>query len=284
MSAALPLLFAALWLVTAVPATAKTVDRAVQTERTRVTLIADHDDIRSGRAIWIGFHFELARGWHTYWRNPGDAGNQLEVSWDLPEGLTVGITRWPQPHRLPSNGLMSFGYEDEVVLLTRMSAFNLPSDAETIELRASASWMVCAHICIPEEGEFTLTIDISADGELSQSASSAIVRRYQRRLPKSVLRDVDLLRGEGRFEMSTLSALVSAQEISELWFFPYHYGHVEHAAPQPWRTEGERVVLELTPGEIPLEPSTLLEGLLVARYRDGAESSWRVSAPTESPN
>ena len=33
--------------------------------------------------------FKLEKDWHTYWKNPGDAGEGASIEWDLPQGLSA---------------------------------------------------------------------------------------------------------------------------------------------------------------------------------------------------
>lgn len=39
-----------------------------------VELISGHDSIQPGRNFQLGLKFQLEKGWHIYWTNPGDAG------------------------------------------------------------------------------------------------------------------------------------------------------------------------------------------------------------------
>ena len=55
-------------------------------------------------------------GWHTYWRNPGDAGEATQIAWTLPAGWQAGDIVWPVPRRLPLGPIMNYGYEGRAVL------------------------------------------------------------------------------------------------------------------------------------------------------------------------
>ena len=37
-------------------------------------LIAENQWISIGHPFYLGLHFQLERGWHIYWVNPGDSG------------------------------------------------------------------------------------------------------------------------------------------------------------------------------------------------------------------
>ena len=49
----------------------------------------------------LGMKFKLAKDWHTYWENPGDAGEGATIDWILPKGLEASSILWPGPERIP---------------------------------------------------------------------------------------------------------------------------------------------------------------------------------------
>ncbi|MFC7610245.1 protein-disulfide reductase DsbD domain-containing protein [Teichococcus aestuarii] len=161
---ALPPLLALLSL--ALPALAPEV-RALEStptrsERARMTLASSLDAVAPGQPFRLGLRQVLAPGWHTYWRNPGDAGTPPEIAFTLPEGASATGFEWPAPERIPFGPLVNYGYENAVLLpLTVTPPATLrPGDVFTIE--AQASWLVCEKVCIPEEGVFRLDLPVEA--------------------------------------------------------------------------------------------------------------------------
>ena len=63
----------------------------------RVSLIGDSFD---GRSWQTGVLIELAPGWKTYWRMPGEAGIPPEFTWTASEPAEV-IVSLPAPSRFP---------------------------------------------------------------------------------------------------------------------------------------------------------------------------------------
>ena len=259
-------------------AASETVSSVISTDRAQVTLISDQTAIHAGSAFWVGLRIKLAPGWHTYWRNPGDAGNPAKIDWDLPQGLVAGTIRWPQPERIPSGPLMSFGYHDSVVLLTRMSAFELPPGTETVEIRARASWLVCAEICVPEGGDLALSMPASAGTAPGKADEASEIEDFAKRLPGPTLTEGAFRISGGRFELSISIPSTDSARFEDVWFFPGEYGVVEHAAPQTWTPDAGVLNISLTPGESPVSPNDALEGLLAVRYEDGSEASWGITA------
>ena len=77
-------------------------------ENAEVALIAEVAAIRPGEPFRAGLHMKMKSGWHTYWKQPGDAGLPLRVEWSLPAGFTAGPIEWPTPDRIRTGSLMSY--------------------------------------------------------------------------------------------------------------------------------------------------------------------------------
>jgi thiol:disulfide interchange protein DsbD len=58
----------------------------------RAQLVTATGAIRAGQPFWLAIHIQLDDGWHTYWRNPGDAGMRPQIRWQLPLGMEAERT------------------------------------------------------------------------------------------------------------------------------------------------------------------------------------------------
>ena len=137
-------------LVAAGPAPVSTASGGVYEGKPRVsaTLVSDVTQAEPGESLRLGVHLQMARGWHVYWKNPGEAGLASEVVWDAPR-LTVGPLQWPAPevHRSPDDSITSYGYAGEVVLF---AAARLDPGAQgSLAVTATAELLVCEAQCIP---------------------------------------------------------------------------------------------------------------------------------------
>src|ERR671938_537756 len=74
----------------------------------KARLVPETAAIALGQTLWVDLHLDIARGWHTYWRNPGDAGLPTEIAWALPRGLSAGEIAWPTPERFVVEGLGNY--------------------------------------------------------------------------------------------------------------------------------------------------------------------------------
>ena len=121
-------------------------------------------------------------GWHTYWKNPGDAGSPTKIEWQLPPGFTAGEIQWPLPEKLPPADVTTYGYENEVVLLVPLTlASNLP--AGPLNLAAKVSWLECKESCIPADAKIAAKINVGS--ETKTSADAAIIESWKKKVPQS---------------------------------------------------------------------------------------------------
>jgi len=110
----------------------------------------------------LGLHFQLEKGWHIYWINPGDSGEPPRVTWELPAGLTPEVMEWPAPRRLGTSSIVDFGYEDAVMLIAPIHAeVSLPAQRPT-RLGAEVRVLVCREMCIPGKARLSLTLPIKS--------------------------------------------------------------------------------------------------------------------------
>jgi thiol:disulfide interchange protein/DsbC/DsbD-like thiol-disulfide interchange protein len=133
----------------------------VQNEQVRAELLAHAPDgVSAGKSVWLGLQIKHQPHWHTYWKNPGDSGLPTVLQWTLPTGATAGDIVWPTPQRIPVGSMANYGFSDTILLpvpLTITSGFQ-PTPGGDLEVRLSASWLVCRQECIPQEGNFVLRV------------------------------------------------------------------------------------------------------------------------------
>ena len=239
---------------------------AVRSERATVTLVSDTDAVAPGQALRLGLRLRLAPGWHTYWQNPGDAGAPAELTLGLPEGTRAESIAWPAPQRLPDGPLMSYGYTGEVLLPVRVTPGPGP-----LAVEATASWLVCERICVPEEGTFRLDLP---QGRPIPSAEAPLFAAAEARLPRpspfaaAVAADGTLVvSGEG----------LGPATVQDAWFLPLAPGVLDQAAPQRVRVGEGRVEVALTPGA-GFKPDAPLPGVLALRDPAGQEGFLAVEA------
>ena len=79
------------------PALAQT---TVSGPHVNVSLVSEFASLQPGKPAWVGLRFQLEKGWHVYWANPGDSGEPPKVEWQLPPGFKAGDLQFPFPHQI----------------------------------------------------------------------------------------------------------------------------------------------------------------------------------------
>lgn len=122
-----------------------------------------------------GVEIRLARGWHTYWRYPGDSGVPPQFSFEGSSNVKRLDVLWPAPQRLADGGGTSIGYSVGVVFPLRI----VPQDAgKPAAVRLKVTYAICEKMCVPAEGRSELTL---ATGQASQDA---VLTAAEARVPK----------------------------------------------------------------------------------------------------
>ena len=188
----------------------------VDTGHARISLIKDHSDFVPGTSINIGLKVSMDKGWHTYWRNPGDSGGPIEIDWNLPKGFSVSDIKWPLPEKIEYPPLMTYGYEDFVIYPMVLS---IPADYSDDYFEMAADILICADVCIPESGKISSNLlDIESDSLIYEWLES-VPSKY---LPITTsLNDNNL---EIRFTFE--------KEIKEIYFFPDENNSIDYSSKQ----------------------------------------------------
>ncbi|HKK50369.1 MAG TPA: protein-disulfide reductase DsbD domain-containing protein, partial [Myxococcota bacterium] len=94
----------------------------------------------------VGVLFEMAPGWHLYWRHPGDTGIAPRLDFAAP-GRIVGEIAWPAPRVFEeADGLFTtYGYEGRVLLGAPLEG---PEDGAG-HVRVEADVLLCRTECVP---------------------------------------------------------------------------------------------------------------------------------------
>jgi len=135
----------------------------IDTGHANVSIVKNSYDLKADGS-YIGIKFELDKNWHTYWKNPGDSGGPLEITWELPDQFKLDQISWPKPELIPYPPLMTYGYNNEVIFPFKVSQYELNTNKE---ISVSVDFLICADVCIPEKAYITTSIaDIPLDNKL----------------------------------------------------------------------------------------------------------------------
>ena len=188
----------------------------VDTGHARISLIKDHSDFVPGTSINIGLKVSMDKGWHTYWRNPGDSGGPIEIDWNLPKGFSISDIKWPLPEKIEYPPLMTYGYEDFVIYPMVLS---IPADYSDDYFEMNADILICADVCIPESGKISSNLlDIESDSLIYEWLESV----PSKSLPITTSLNDNNLEIKFTFE----------REIKEIYFFPDENNSIDYSSKQ----------------------------------------------------
>jgi thiol:disulfide interchange protein DsbD len=243
----------------AAPAFAQSV---VQTDNVRAELLADVSAVKAGEPFWVGLRQTIRPKWHTYWKNPGDSGLPTEITWSLPAGVTAGPIVWPQPHLFNIEGVINYGFKDEAVLLIRITP--PPQSSGPLKLEASANWLVCEDVCIPEEGKFELTLPVTATGAPAAPATRAVFDKARQSLPMPSPWPARYgIAKSGDPTLVVEAKGLKADTIRNVYFFPAEWGPIASMAKQTASIGADGIHIPLKRGDAKAALPTDLTGTLV---------------------
>ena len=201
----------------------------VDTGHARISLIKDHSDFVPGTSINIGLKVSMDKGWHTYWRNPGDSGGPIEIDWNLPKGFSVSDIKWPLPEKIEYPPLMTYGYEDFVIYPMVLS---IPADYSDDYFEMNADILICADVCIPESGKISSNLlDIESDSLIYEWLESV----PSKSLPITTSLNDNNLEIKFTFE----------KEIKEIYFFPDENNSIDYSSKQNFYKKDDSYFLSI---------------------------------------
>jgi DsbC/DsbD-like thiol-disulfide interchange protein len=224
-------------------------------------LIAESQWIEPGHPFYLALHFQLEKGWHIYWVNPGDSGEPPRVTWRLPAGLTAGPMQWPTPQRLSHSSIADFGYDDAVTLIVPMHAPANLAAKQSTQLGVEVKVLVCREICIPGKAQLTLTLPIKSQPPLPDPQTTELFAAARKSLPRPVPGSWKFSVNEAK-DSFDLTAILGRQ-ITHAIFFPLAESQIQNAAPQKLVPMAAGFRLTLRKSDQLLKPIERLKGVLV---------------------
>jgi thiol:disulfide interchange protein/DsbC/DsbD-like thiol-disulfide interchange protein len=241
----------------------------VSSKRAVATLVTDTDAMQPGKPFRVALRLRLADGWHTYWKNPGDAGVAPELTID---GASESPIDWPTPRRVSEGQVMTYAYTGEVLLPVTVTA-------STGAIKAHAQWLVCKDICVPEEGDFSLALSIGTPGP---SMEEKLFAAHDRAVPRA---SPWIARISPDGTLFVQGPELTTATVTDAWFIPDQPDRIQDDAAQPLsvRIGGFTLALKLAKG---FDAAKDLSGVLSVRDRAGMEADVVVDAvpgPAPSP-
>ncbi len=256
------LLFA---LAFAAPAMAAT----VASPHATTELVAATTSAAPGTKLQVAVVQTYEKGWHSYWRNPGDAGEATTIAWTLPAGWAAGAIQWPAPERLPVGPIMNYGFEGGVVLPVTLEVPANAAVGRTVTLSAVVQFLVCADVCVPDQATVSLPVMVTATPGMADPTWGPKIAQTLAGLPKAGFVEASYRRRKGMIDLAVVGPPLKNAGDHDVYFYPYSDKMIDHAKPQVVERGPEGLTLSLAPvgdlakgGDLPP-----VEGVLVADGR-----------------
>ncbi len=122
------------------------------------TVWNDHPNSRvrlvAGPSGVIGVELQLAPGWKTYWRMPGDAGVPPSFEWEGSENAAGFDVLYPAPVAMSDQGGTAIGYKGTVLFPVTFTH----EAGKAAKIALEFSYGVCKDVCIPIDSKLALVL------------------------------------------------------------------------------------------------------------------------------
>ncbi len=190
-------------------------DQGVAMEHVEAEIGFDRAAMLPGGSATVGIRFVIEDGWHLYWRNNGDSGMPISVTFEVPEGVRIGAIQWPAPLRhVYGGGSVDYIYEHEVALLAEVEIDERFEIDDTIEIKASFDLLACKEACVFGSGARSSVIGIAESGSMR-------VPEWMKKNRERIPRRVDLgnqVRWDGT---DLLISVYGIEGINGIKFYPF---------------------------------------------------------------
>ena len=235
----------------------------------KVDLIAQDNAVSPGGTLWIGVLFDLDKGWHTYWINPGDSGAPPRFKWTLPAGFRTGEIRYPVPVRIGTGTVVDYGYEGRLLLALPLQIPANYTPGKPLALSAEIHFLVCSDVCIPATATPKLMIPASGDAIARRQIFAAARERWPKPLPAGW--KVTATEQGDRFILN----LETGSRESQAAFFPLDEDVVDNATLPAVAPAERGAKITLKKSDLLTKPAPALKGILVL----GSNRAVEISVP-----
>ncbi|MEQ5788693.1 thioredoxin family protein [Erythrobacter sp. NFXS35] len=195
--------------------------------------------------------------WHGYWSNPGDAGQGMRLTLDLPAGWAMGEPLYPVPQRLTISGLMNHIYEGTYTVLVPVK---VGPDADLMDvgpITGHVEYLACTDkICVPQ------------DAVLASRQNGDFARwRAEVAPPLSARANFDI----GSRVLRLAIPLPASVALDNPHIFIANENLVDYAAPQTFRRVGDVLTVDIPLAEYRADTPSAVEGIIAFGEGTGVE-------------
>ncbi len=202
----------------------------VRDEGVAVRLISGAAATGQETTVPLGLELQLANGWHTYWRSPGEAGLPPQLDWSRSQtdtdNLQSATLLYPAPHRYTAYGLETIGYRDHVLF---------PIDAvlrhagQALKADVAVDLLICGSLCVPKHFDLTLAVP---SGSAETSVEAELLHQAREQVPADSATSGLLLKGVSSDGKSLTFAITSRDPMTQPDIFLENDKNIGFGAPE----------------------------------------------------
>ncbi|MFZ4066394.1 MAG: protein-disulfide reductase DsbD family protein [Phenylobacterium sp.] len=220
-------------------------------------LVSASRGVSPGGEVRLALRQKIDKDWHTYWRNSGDSGAPTELAWTLPPGGSAGELVWAPPARTLVGPLMNYGYSGEVLLPVTVRVPASARPGSQVTLSAKAAFLVCSDVCIPEDADLSITLDVVSGPAPADPVWGPRIEAALAAAPRPGQVQGVLANEPSGLRLAATGAPIAGGTARAVYFFPYVGGVIDHAAPQALDRGPEGLTLTLKPAPGAAAPTNL---------------------------
>jgi thiol:disulfide interchange protein DsbD len=238
---------------------------SLRSGRAEVDWISATSTYEPGKVVQTAVRLVIDAGWHSYWENPGEAGMQTSVKWELPAGWVADDLEYPLPQRFESAGVVGFGYTGTVMFPVKLTA---PVGFRGMaQLKVKVSWLTCDDdTCVPGNAGLVLTLE---EGAPVLTPAAPLIDQALLTVPRmrSAWEVLEVLEDKGFLSLKVPVGRAPQPDLAACEIFPATVGVIDARHGIRFSRSGDAWLARVPKGEY--APAPVRELRLVAVPKNG---------------
>jgi len=139
----------------------------------QVHLTPEYTTFTKGQVARLGIQFEIKKGWHIYWLNPGESGLAPRLTWQPNSALEFSDAHWPHPEMFVTEQIQNFGYEGSATVIQKFK-IQKNFQGNQVDLQGKVEWLACQEVCIPGKQDLSQTLKVGNKATIDSKAKDAL--------------------------------------------------------------------------------------------------------------
>ncbi|MHB8528439.1 MAG: protein-disulfide reductase DsbD family protein [Caulobacteraceae bacterium] len=220
----------------------------VRTPHLTAELVGETIGAAPGSTLYLAMVQTIEPGWHTYWRNPGDAGEATRLTWTLPAGWRAGEIVWPAPRHFRLGPIMNYGYEGRVVVAVPIEIPVTAAVGAKARIQARMDFLVCADVCVPGTATASLVLPVVSGTPAPDPKWSGPIATALAAAPKPAGLEAGFAIAGRGLRLAVAGAPVAGGRLGEAYFYPYDDKLIDQSAPESTELGPRGLTFGLVPG------------------------------------